>query len=175
MSFIKTVTKNAGPIGSGISLATGLVGLLSGGAANRRTKRLINEQQNFLDKEYLPDMNKRYLDTEEAQSFVSTLNDRLKEQNRQAEQVGAVTGGTDEAVLAAKESNSRAYADSLNKLAGMGTQYKQGLRDRYMQGKNQIFAARTGMNQQASQSGSNVFSNSMSTLGSLAMLSMLSK
>ena len=171
---IENIMKVAGPVGMGAGLLSGIVGLSSSAAANRRTRREANKYQNFLDAEYLPDMNRRYADTEEAQSFISTLNERLNKQNEKAEQTAAVTGGTDESVLAAKDLNTRAYAEALNRIAGMGTQYKQGLKDRYAQGRANVMQMRVGQNAAASQSGSNVFSNAMNSVGKMAMMPLFS-
>lgn len=157
-------------IASGLSAG---VGLLKSSAANKRNNQLVAQQNSLLDQQYLPDLDKRYLDTNQAQSFLSTLRDRMTNSNQKVAQTAAVTGGTDEAVLAGKESNANVYGDFLNKLNAQGTQYKQGLQDRYMQGKNQLFGMQTQSNNAASESGSNLFANSMSTMGNLAMLPLL--
>lgn len=171
--FLGKIAGAAGPIGMGLSALSGIVGLFKSGAANRRNNQLVKQQQNLLDQQYLPDMNKRYLDTDQAQSFLATLRDRMNTQNQQVQQTAAVTGGTDEAVIAGREANAQNYGDFLNKLNAHGTQYKQGLQDRYMQGKNQILGMQMGQNAGQSESGSNLFSNAMGTVGNLAMLPLL--
>jgi hypothetical protein len=154
--------------GVGLSAVSAGAGLLKSGAANKRNRGLVKEQSNLLDETYLSDMNKRYLDTDEAQSFLSTLRDRMNTSNKEVNQTAAVTGGTDESVLAGRESNGRNYADSLNKLSAQGTRYTQGLKDSYMSGKSSILGLQMSNNNAESKSGSNLFANSMSTMRNIA-------
>lgn len=160
-------------IAAGVSAASGIYGLIKSSQANKANKALVTKQQGILDQQYLPDMNKRYLDTEQGASFLSTMRDKLKENNQQALDRSAITGGTDEAALAARDNNVRSYGDYLNKLQGYGTQYTQGLKDRYMQGSNQLFNTQMGQNAADSQSGANVFGNSMNSIGNIALGSMM--
>lgn len=160
-------------IAAGVSAASGIYGLIKSSQANKANKALVQKQQGLLDQQYLPDMNKRYLDTEQGSSFLSTMRDKLKQNNQQALDRSAITGGTDEAALAARDNNVRSYGDYLNKLQGYGTQYTQGLKDRYMQGSNQLFGTAMGQNAADSQSGANVFGNSMQSIGNIALGSML--
>ncbi|MEN6623348.1 MAG: hypothetical protein ABFD50_17605, partial [Smithella sp.] len=162
-------------IAAGVSAASGVYGLIKSASANKKNKALVTKQQGLLDQQYLPDMNKRYLDTEQGASFLSTMRDKLKENNQQALDRSAITGGTDESALAARDNNVRTYGDYLNKLQGYGTQYTQGLKDRYMQGASALMGTSMGQNSADSQSGSNLFSNSMSSIGNIAMKSMFDK
>jgi hypothetical protein len=156
----------------GVSAASGVYGLIKSAQANKKNKSLVKKQQGLLDQEYLPDMNRRYLETEQGSSFLSTMRDKLKENNQQALDRSAITGGTDEAALAARDNNVRSYGDYLNKLQGYGTQYTQGLKDRYISGKNQLFGTELNQNASDSASGANVFGNSMSSIGDVALRSM---
>ena len=160
-------------VAAAVSGASGIYGLIKSASANKKNKALIAKQQGILDQQYLPDMNKRYLDTEQGASFLSTMRDKLKENNQQALDRSVITGGTDEAALAARDNNVRSYGDYLNKLQGYGTQYTQGLKDRYMQGSNQLFGTAMGQNAADSQSGANLFSNSMQSIGNIALSSMM--
>ena len=162
-------------IAAGVSAASGVYGLIKSSKANKANKALVAKQQGLLDKEYLPDMNKRYLDTEQGASFLSTMRDKLKENNQQALDRSAINGGTDESALAARDNNVRSYGDYLNKLQGYGTQYTQGLKDRYTQGTSSLMNTSMGQNAADSQSGANVFGNSMSSIGNIAMKSMFDK
>ena len=172
-SGLGSMSSMFGPIGMGLSAVSGIVGLIQSGQAQHRNAQIAHQQKNFLDQQYLPDMNKRYLDTDQAQSFLSTMRERMTTANKQVEQTNAVTGGTDEAALAGRENNAQVYSNALNGLAAQGTAYQQNLKDRYSSGMNQVYGEQMGMNAQQSQSGSNVFSNSMASMGKLAMLPML--
>ena len=159
--------------GLALSAGTATAGLIKSGKANKQSRLAVAGQNNLLDEQYLPDLNKRYTDTEEAKSFLSTLRDRMTTTNQQVQQTAAVTGGTDESVIAGQEAAAGNYGDYLNKLSAQGTQYKQGLKDRYMQGKSQMLGVQLGQNAAASESGSNLFANSMSTMGNIAMGGMM--
>lgn len=160
-------------VGVGLSAVSAGAGLAKSGAANKRNRQAVAGQQSLLDQQYLPDMNKRYLDTDQAQSFLSTLRDRMTTSNKETTQTAAITGGTDESVLAAREGNGRNYADFLNKLSAQGTQFTQGQKDRYMQGRGGVLGLEMSGNNAESESGANLFANSMSTMGNIAGAGMM--
>ena len=72
-----------------------------------------------------------FLDTEMGRSTVNQLGSTLKN-TLQNQQTGAVRGGlTTEAQVAQKGAAQDVYATALNQLTGLGTQYKQNMRNSY--------------------------------------------
>lgn len=160
------------------SLATGLGSMIFGGAkarkARRRQEQLVREQQledkAFFNKEYYTP----YVQSEEAQNTLAAMREAIKERNKQVAQSQAISGGSDEAKVAAQGKTERSYADLMRNIASQGTRYKTGVREGFQRAQRGTRGALSGMAQQEVKSGQNLsasgagmVSESLKSLGSL--------
>lgn len=117
--------------GLGASLLGGLFGGISARRQARKAEKQIRQKQEALDKEYAHDKNTNYLDTEAARSTLALLR-RQNQRQMEALNNNAVKAGTsDEAKVAAAGRLNENYADAASRIAGMGTEYKQRLKENY--------------------------------------------
>lgn len=150
------------PVSLGIGGALSLAGLaysaIKGGKANKANEALVNEQAEEL--EAWRNNNQNYLDTVQGQAQVKAQKEAMDQRVRSDEQKAVITGATDEAQLAARDSANRANAATTEALAVQGNQYAQNVDAQYRQGLASIYQQRMGINSQkaanAQALGSNV-------------------
>lgn len=150
------------PVSLGIGGALSLAGLaysaIKGGQANKANEALVNQQSEEL--EAWRNNNQNYLDTVQGQAQVKAQKEAMDQRVRSDEQKAVITGATDEAQLAARDSANRANAQTTEALAVQGNQYAQNVDAQYRTGVADIYRQRMGINQQkaanAQALGSNV-------------------
>lgn len=125
-----------GEVLAGLSALSSVFGSLASAQANKRIDRQLARRQSELDTWYNKEYNINYLDTEEARSVVQLLNRQREEGMKKVDQGNVIRGASDERRVATAEELNENIADSLTRLAGYGTQYKQGIRREYQQRKS---------------------------------------
>lgn len=137
-----------------------LAGAIGSSVENKKQRKILAQQekslQDFFDKEYYTP----YTQTAEGAASLSAMREQMKKEGERAEGLKAVTGGTQEAELAQKESMLDKYGKTLTEMSGMDTYRKQGLRKDY---ENRLAQIRAGQIEQAtgkSQQWSNLMENS---------------
>jgi hypothetical protein len=78
------------------------------------------------------DAYRNYMDTAQAQSIINTTREQLRENAERIRGGIAASGGTTEAAVAGQTAMNRGYADTINRLAGHGTQYSQMAKQRLL-------------------------------------------
>lgn len=124
-------------IGSIISGALGLASSLYGGwKASQAMKGVKNnlekrqqQNQNWYDREYNEDTTQRA----DAQRVLNETARRIRERNRAAQGLQAVTGGTEESVASTKAANAEAMAEAASRIAAAGENRKEGIEQQYQQ------------------------------------------
>ena len=124
-----------GEVLAGLSALSSLFGSLKSAQSNKSIDRQLARRQSELDTWYNKEYNINYLDTEEARSIVQLLNRQREEGMKKVNQGNVIRGASDERRVATAEELNENIADSLTRLAGYGTRYKQGIRREYQQRK----------------------------------------
>ncbi|MDE5944561.1 MAG: hypothetical protein K2G93_03125 [Rikenella sp.] len=118
-------------IGAGVSaLGTLFSGLSARKQAQKAEKQLL-QRKDALNKEYAHDKNTNYLDTESARSTLALLRRQNQRQQEALNNNAVKSGASDEAKVAAAGRLNDSYADAVSQIAGMGTEYKQRLKENY--------------------------------------------
>lgn len=115
------------------------VGSIFGGIAASRAIRKakaniegqMRENQDWYDRRYNEDATQRA----DAQAILSRTEESIRNRNRQAAGVQAVTGGTDESTAAAKAANNEALATATSAIAMNGEKRKDAVEQQYQQNK----------------------------------------
>ena len=143
-----------------ISAGVGAIGSLFSGLSARskakKAEKQLLERRDALNKEYAQDKNTDYLDTEAARSTLALL----RRQNRQAQEAlnnnAVKSGASDEAKVAAAARQNENYANAASRIAGMGTQYKQRLKENYQRRRDSIDDQLTQVQMQKAQATSDM-------------------
>ncbi len=130
-------------IGVGTQLAGTIAGLLGSKRANKRADKkfnsLIQDRERSINQMFDSEYSKDFLDTEVAKNAVRDINDRYSKNQARAEGKAAVAGATDEAQIAAQTQGNEQYNAALSQLTGMGTRYRDSLRQDYQRQLEQMF------------------------------------
>ncbi len=108
----------------GVSLAGNIFGNIMSARQNKEIDEILSGRMNDLQSRFDQDYNTSYFDTDQAKSVIKTLSDQHTRTNERIENAGAITGASAEAKTAQRAKSQEGFGDSLTKLAGYGTQYK---------------------------------------------------
>jgi hypothetical protein len=152
-----------------ISLAGGVGSMIGSAGVNKTRQRNLDTQKAesnaFFNKEYYTDE----LSRTENQSVLRTLTDRLKDQNKQSQATNAITGATPEVAIAQKGNANKAYADVVNRIAGMASQRKDMIGRQWQADKRALYGIQDNVDASKVQSWANLGSNAAG-LGTSAIL-----
>ncbi len=122
-----------GLIGTAAAAIGSLVSGIKARNQARKAEQQLQERRDALQKEYAQENNTDYLDTETARSTLALL----RRQNKRAQEAlsnnAVKSGASEEANVAAAARQNENYANAVSRIAGMGTQYKQRLKENYQQ------------------------------------------
>lgn len=155
-------------VGSAIALGSTLVSLIGSGAAavgsagaNKRYDKYLEGRLSDLDNWYNTEYNTPYLDTTSGRAALSSLRTYYGDAMKKVGQNSAITGASDEAKVATGDKVQRGLADSVMRLAGYGTQYKDSIRREYQGLKMGLENMQQDNLARKSESWNNLMSNSM--------------
>ena len=112
-------------LGLGAGLAGGIVGGIKSSKAAKAQQKLIDQQRAKNDAWYNRNYYQNYLDSKEAQSAIKRVEDTMRRRKQEAQATAAVTGGTQEAVLAQEENDQKLMGDVVGNLAARGDAIKR--------------------------------------------------
>lgn len=126
-----------GILGDTIGIGLGAVGSIFGGIsaskAMKRVRNSLNEQrqknQDWYNRRYNEDVTQRV----DAQAILTKTEESIRNRNRQAAAMRAVTGGTEESVAAAKAANNDALVQAATNIAVNGEARKDAIESQYQQ------------------------------------------
>lgn len=145
-------------ITTGASLVGSAFGLSKSAEANRKAESYLSSRINSLDARFNKDYYQDFLDTEAARSTMGRLNSQFTDMAKNIKS-SAASGSTAEAEIAAKDNLQKSYADSVSSIAGMGTQYKMGLRSAYDYNRNRLEDKKMGILESKAANWNNFGSN----------------
>ena len=155
-------------VGSAIALGSTLVSLIGSGAAavgsagaNKRYDKYLEGRLSDLENWYNTEYNTPYLDTTSGKAAIGSLRTYYGDAMKKVGQNSAITGASDEAKVATGDKVQRGLADSVMRLAGYGTQYKDSIRREYQGQKMGLENMQQDNLARKSESWNNLMSNSM--------------
>lgn len=155
--------------GLAMSLAGGVGSLIGSAKLNKqRQANLDNEKAEsnaWFNKQYYTDE----LSRSENQSMLRTLTERLKDTNKQNQATAAITGATPDMVLAQQNNSNKAYADVVNRMAGLASQRKDIISRNWRADKRALYGMQDSIDSAKAQNWANLGANSAS-LGTAAIL-----
>lgn len=122
-----------GLIGSAVGALGSLFSGISARNQARKAEKQLEQRKADLQSEYAQEKNTDYLDTETARSTLALLRRQNKRAQESLNNNAVKSGASDEAKVAAAARQNENYANAVSQIAGMGTQYKQRLKENYQQ------------------------------------------
>lgn len=151
-------------VGTALAVGSGLVALfgsLKSAQANKQYDRYLDNRLSDLDKWYNTEYNTPYLDTTAGRSAVNSLRTYYGDAMKKVSQNSAITGASDEAKVATGDKVQRGLSDSLMRLAGHGTMYRDSIRREYQNLKFPLENMKQQSYANKSQNWTNLMNNAM--------------
>ena len=147
-------------IGLGVSsLAGNIFGNIMSGKANNANRKLIEQQRQKNESFYNNNVNRDFLETNAAKGLFERLRKNLYDNNKIINSTAAVTGASDEAVIAEKSRNQENYNDAVNQLASQATQYQQNEEQMYRNADQNLANQEMQLNANQAQNAANAVQN----------------
>jgi hypothetical protein len=143
------------------SVVSGLFGTIGSARANNKIDEQLRRRRSELDTWYDKEYNTPFLDTTQGKSAIQTLRTQYDDMMKKTAQNNAISGASDEMKVATADKAQRGYADSINKIAGYGTEYQDAIRREYTGQKIGLDNLEAQNLQGKSQNWSNLMSNAM--------------
>lgn len=121
-------------IGTALAVGSSLVSLygsLKSAEANKRYDQYLNKRLSDLDTWYNTEYNTPYLDTTEGKAALGSVRTYYGDAMKKVSQNNAITGASDEAKVATGDKVQRGLSDTIMRLAGYGTRYRDSVRREY--------------------------------------------
>ena len=160
-------------IGIGASLIGGVMGASKAAKAANAQQQMLNQQRNKNEAWYNRNYYQNYLDSKEAQSAIKRVEDTLRRRNQEAQATAAVTGGTQEAVLAQQENDQKMMGEVVGNLATRGDAIKRQVDAQNQANENALMQQQMAQLQANEAGGTQLLGNSGSLISSA--LSLLDK
>ena len=112
-------------IGAGLGLATSIAGGVKSAKAAKDQQRLIEQQKAQNDAWYNKMYYQNYLDSKEAQSAMKRVEETLRKRNQDAQAQAAVTGSTQESVIAQQANDQKLVGNVVEGLASRSDELKR--------------------------------------------------
>lgn len=164
--------------GVGTLIGAGVGGLIGVGASiygankasDERAKMdaYLNGQQADNTAWYNNNYNSDYMQRADTQALMKNTRDALKQNNKVASNMAAVTGATPEAQAVAKEQSNKVLTDTASRVAATGQAWKDNIQNQYMNRKAQIGAQQYGNMEGNANSYEALMGNGIKQIGSTA-------
>lgn len=152
-------------IGAGIAAIGSIASGISARRAAKKAEKQIGKQLAENDRWYAQEKGTNFLDTDSARSTLALLRRQNQQQTEAMNNNAVKAGASDEAKVATAAGLNQNYANAASQIAGMGTQYKENLRQDYMNRRDSLNNQLQQVQQQKAQATSDMI-NSFSQAGS---------
>lgn len=159
-----------GAIGLGAGLLGGVMGGVKAAKSAKDQQKAIEQQRAKNDAWYNRNYYQNYLDSSEAKAALKRVEDTMRRRNQEAQATAAVTGGTQEAVLAQQENDQKLMGDVVGNLAARGDAVKRQVDAQNQANENALMQQQVAQYQANEAGGSQLLSNSTSLIGSALSL-----
>ena len=157
-------------VGAAGSVLGGLFGKGKAARAAKRQRQLIERQIGELSKWREKEVHQDFLKSNIARDAIKRSKQLFTDRSKQARNIAAVTGGTQESKLASQAQNNRALTDMMSQLASYGTQRKAGVEQQYRSSLASLLGQQGQMLGRDVQSGQNLASGAVDLFSQLASL-----
>lgn len=134
----------ATPVLAGASVLSNIYSGYKNAQAVKEQQGLVNDFEADIESAY-NNSQRNFLETNAASGILTRSQQQLRDANKATENKGVITGATNENQIAAKTANQKGYADSLNRVASMGTAYQNQAEGRYMAAKPAILGQKMNL------------------------------
>ena len=145
-------------------LITSFIGQQQAAKQAREAQRLVNNQIADLTAWKDIETNRPYLDTNAGRNVMTRAMDTYRNQARNARSAAAITGASDEAVVAQQAASQQALGDVMSNVAAQGTAREDQINNVYRSNLANLMAQKVGLIQQKAQSGANLATSAGSFL-----------
>lgn len=125
--------------GLALAAASTILGGVSSAEKNAQARRELRKRENRENAWYQRRYNENYIDTKAGQAALNEAKEYARDYTKKAEGAAAVTGGTDAATAAAKQSGNKLIADTIRNVSAQDTARKDSV-DRMHQNSQDSFS-----------------------------------
>ena len=116
-------------------------------------------------------INRDFLQTNAAKGVLEKVRKQYQTAEKGIAGRAAITGASDEAVIAQHSANNENLNDAVSNIAQNATNYQENAENQYQQSKGGILNAKMGINSAKAENAANLASNAGNLLGTAAMMS----
>lgn len=172
---IESILGGASPVGLGLSVASQIFGAIKGGQANKANERMINEQIDKNQARYGLESSRDYMDTNYAQNVIKQYRESLQRSQKDTAGRAAVTGGSDEAQLAANSNAQQNFNQGMGNLAAQGEGVQMQKEQQFLQQQAALNSQMQAINQGKAANAANLVANGADLMNTMAFNSMFGK
>lgn len=158
-------------IGAGLSVASTIFGAIKGAKANKANEQALNKQYEENAAFYGNNAKRDYLQTNAAQSVVQQYKQNLLNNQKNIAGRGAITGASDEALVASNTGAQQNYNNAIANVAGQGVNYQLGNERMFRANLDQLNQRRMMINQQKADNAANLVGNAGDLFNTMAFAS----
>lgn len=152
-------------IGAGLSAASTGVGAMQSAKERKKATELQRKRESESKMFYEREYNKDYFDTATAKGLINRASIKMRDFGKQNQNSAIKTGATQENKIANAQSANANYSNLLSNIADQGTQYKQNVRNQYLNQQNQFDNANMNSIEANAQSKANAGANIGKAIG----------
>ena len=153
---------------TGVSLAGQVFGAIKAGKQAKANQKLLDQKQAENEADYNKTANQSFLDTAVAKDAVKEQKQALQDNQKAVAGRAAITGASDEAVVAGQTGAQKNYSDAVSRLAGAGTQYQTQQKSMYLARKDSLDNQQMQLNNQKAESAANLMGNAGDLMNTVA-------
>lgn len=152
-------------IGAGVGLANGIYGMFKSADAAKEQKNLLKQQEAKNNAWYERNYYENYLDSTGSKAAIKRVEDTMRRRNQEAQATAAVTGGTQEGVLAQQANDQQLMSDTVAGLAARGDEKKAQVDAVNNQNQQNVMSQKVAQSAANESGASQVGANSMGLIG----------
>jgi hypothetical protein len=157
--LVTKLTPLAGPVGMGLSVAGQIFGAVKAAKAAKDNQNLLNQKQQENEADYNNSANRSFLETNAAKDAVKLQTEALRDNQKAIAGRAAITGASDEAIVAGNSNVQKNYNDGISRIAAAGTQYQDNQKRMYLARKDGLDNQQSQLNAQKAEGAANLMGN----------------
>lgn len=175
LSGIKGLIGGMSPLGLGLTAASTIFGAVKGGKSNQANDRILNDQVQQNEARHGLNVSRNYMDTNHAQNVINMYRESLQQGQKQVAGRGAITGASDEAVLASNTNLQQGFNNAMGHVAVQGEQTQQMQEQQYLDRQAELNSMKMAINQGKAENAANLVQNAGDMLNTMAFNAMMGK
>ncbi len=134
----------------------------------RNAQNLVNSQIADLSAWKNTEVDRPYLDSNAGRSVMTRATERFRDNAQQAKSTAAITGASDESVVAQQGNNAQALGNVMSEVSAQGTIRADQIQNQYRSNLANLMTQKMALIQQQGASGANLASSAGSLLAGIA-------